>query len=367
LRQGAGDVTDLHARAKAVALASHLGLPLIKHTKLVEALVTGSPLPGGGTMASMPPTPPTPLVADKFQAQTLIMGHPSVAARGLNKALGITSNKELSELLSNGEQAIVDEFEAHGSADDKANLEYVLHGVACQEPLPDHIRTQINEGKYHGGSLAKDEFDSGHRGMRFEDFMAHPHCRKADLERPHVLALRVYTSSSYERYISPLRSGIIPHPSKMTVYYLNEAIKLLRAVAAEDDPEYREEVKGCSTISLPLCNAAQRTYNCCPHLRRRGLDWDTYARVIQLCKTAHLTPKVSPCQLIRNVFSVTQVSLWRGMRDMTIMDSFLEHGGTEMAPMSTSRERSVAWKYAASVTPLIFHFKVCGWRSCRTA
>jgi hypothetical protein len=46
------------------------------------------------------------------------------------------------------------------------------------------------------------------------------------------------------------------------------------------------------------------------------------------------------------------------MRDMTIMESFLKQGGTEMAPMSTSREKTVAWRYAASVTPLVFHFKV---------
>jgi hypothetical protein len=50
------------------------------------------------------------------------------------------------------------------------------------------------------------------------------------------------------------------------------------------------------------------------------------------------------------------------MRDMTIMEGLLKEGGTEMAPMSTSRDKIVALKYAASVTPLVFHFKVRRYR-----
>jgi hypothetical protein len=45
----------------------------------------------------------------------------------------------------------------------------------------------------------------------------------------------------------------------------------------------------------------------------------------------------------------------------------LKQGGTEMTPMSTSREKTVALNVAASVTPLVFHFKVCGRRQCPTA
>ena len=68
----------------------------------------------------------------------------------------------------------------------------------------------------------------------------------------------------------------------MSVYYLNEAIKQLRSVAAEF-PDFHKEV-----------------------------------------------------------------SLWRGMRDLTIMAEFKDIGGTEMASMSTSRDKMVAFKYAAA-------------------
>jgi hypothetical protein len=52
------------------------------------------------------------------------------------------------------------------------------------------------------------------------------------------------------------------------------------------------------------------------------------------------------------------------MRDMTIMGGFLKQGGTEMAPMSTSRDKAVALNFAASVTPLVFYFKVRSQRLC---
>jgi hypothetical protein len=190
---------------------------------------------------------------NKFEARSIIMGYASVAALGIEAALGI-SPEELPDLLKRGEEAIIDEFELHGSAGDKANLAYILHGVACQEPLPDHIRTQIATGKYHGGLLGKHEFDAGHIGMQFDDFMALPHCRKADLERPHVLSLRVYTSSSYSCFNVPLQNGVKPHPFKMCVYYLNEAIRKLRAVAWLE-LDFTEEASRHATL-LPYSTAA---------------------------------------------------------------------------------------------------------------
>mmetsp|Transcript_24128 Transcript_24128/g.66629 ORF Transcript_24128/g.66629 Transcript_24128/m.66629 type:complete len:99 (-) Transcript_24128:324-620(-) len=94
-------------------------------------------------------------------------------------------------LLELEEQAIVKEFESYGTEADKANLRYILHGTACEEPLPDHVH----------------EFDEGHRGVKFEDFVAHPNCVQAQLRRPHVLSLRMYTSSSYPRFNTLLTSA----------------------------------------------------------------------------------------------------------------------------------------------------------------
>jgi hypothetical protein len=154
------------------------------------------------------------------------------------------------------------EFGEYGSANDKANNEYILHGTACQEPLLNHIRTQITTGKYHGGSLGPGDFYAGHDGWTFNDFVEHPHCIKAELERPHVLALCAYTSSSYPCFNAPLRMGTQPHPFKMTVYYLDQAIRKLRAVAATDDPDFNKEVSRRAAASPPRRGCGTRAAGC---------------------------------------------------------------------------------------------------------
>ena len=46
------------------------------------------------------------------------------------------------------------------------------------------------------------------------------------------------------------------------------------------------------------------------------------------------------------------------MQDLSIdQDEFMRIGGTELAPMSTSHSKSVAFKYAASHAPLVFKYK----------
>jgi hypothetical protein len=236
-------------------MAAYLRLPLIKHNKLVEALVSASIAPpsNGGEAALA-------VTDNKFEAQSIVMGYPSVAVLGIEAALGI-SPEELPDLLKKGEQAIIDEFVEHGSADDKTNLAYILNGVACQEPLPNHIRTQISTGKYHGGLLGQGDFEAGHNGWIFDKFVKHEYCRKAKLTRPHVLSLRIYTSSSYACFNVPLQDEVKPHPFKMTVYYLNEAIKKLRVVASLE-PDVTEEVMKRATAFSYFTGHPRN----CPHL-----------------------------------------------------------------------------------------------------
>ena len=147
--------------------------------------------------------------------------------------------------------------------------------------------------RYHGGVLETGDFDLGHEGKTLADFVNHEYSRLAQLLRPHVLALRMYTSSSYPCFNKPLRDRQKPHPFAMSVYYLADALKKLRAVGAQIDPE----------------EFTQR------------------------------------------------IELWRGMQDLSIdQGEFMSMGGTELAPMSTSRSKSVAFKYAASQYPLVFKY-----------
>ena len=71
-------------------------------------------------------------------------------------------------------------------------------------------------------------------GKTLEALMQHPHARTAKLQRQHVLALRLYTSSSYSCINDPLRQEppTRPHPFAATTYFISDGIKKLRAVAA---------------------------------------------------------------------------------------------------------------------------------------
>lgn len=109
------------------------------------------------------------------------------------------------------------------------------------------------------------------------------------LDRAHVVALRLYTTSTYGSVNQPLRTDppTKPHPLAVTTYYISEGIKLLRSVAG----------------GLPGAHQPQ--------------------------------------------------DLWRGMKDLTISDGFLESGGTEFACMSTTLSQETAFDFASSQAPMI--------------
>jgi hypothetical protein len=99
----------------------------------------------------------------------------------------------------------------------------------------------------------------------------------ARLKAHHVLALRLYTTSSYSQINNPLRQDPPqrPHPFAATTYFIDKGIKMLRAVAA----------------SLPDAHTSQ--------------------------------------------------VYWRGMKDLGLTMEFLQKGGTEFACLSTSASQEV--------------------------
>ena len=70
--------------------------------------------------------------------------------------------------------------------------------------------------------------------MRLDDLMKHPNVVKARLQRPHVIALRFYTTMAFWRINKSLSSEVrTKHPLPFTVHFIWEGAKLLRRVAAE--------------------------------------------------------------------------------------------------------------------------------------
>ena len=74
--------------------------------------------------------------------------------------------------------------------------------------------------------------------MTLADFVAAPNSREAELEEAHVLALRLYTTRAFLLINNPLRDlgrheRGEAHPLPVTVAFLAEAIRRLRAVGAK--------------------------------------------------------------------------------------------------------------------------------------
>ena len=204
---------------------------------------------------------------DKYMTaeKQLRIGQPEESTHGVQVLMGLT-DAILGTFLQDPIGAIQREFVRDGSAEDKENLRCALHGIK-------------RAGWTSGASL--------------DALVVHEHAKIAKLESHHVLALRLYTTSSYAKINDPLRADPPqrPHPFAATTWFIDQGIKKLRAVAAKR-------------------------------------------------ADAH----------------TTQV-YWRGMKDLGLTMEFLQTGGTEFACLSTSASQEVAVRFAASGLPLVFKFE----------
>ena len=179
-----------------------------------------------------------------------------------------------------------------GTDVDKECLAYVLYAEAGSSDLTFQggLKRDCDE---NGTVLESRTVCDGatRRGMLLRDFVAHQHSRLANLEQAHVVALRLYTTAAFESINNPLRDWARyergePHPLPATVALLRDALTKLRSVEAEVSRESAS----------------------------------------------------------------SQLLLYRGMKDVAAPDSFMADGGTELAPMSTTSDLSVALRYSASRT-----------------
>lgn len=176
---------------------------------------------------------------NKFEVNKLISGRAVDAALGVLKYLDVPAEREVYLGLADGLDAIVREFEAHGTKDDRECLEYLLHGRTGDLPRrwPNGV---MDEGRPAGLSL--------------DDFVAHPHSRLAGLSPAHVAALRLYTCNCFRSLNGPLRRHVdgIPYPFPVTLLLIAEAIRLLRAVGAarSDANEPMDVWRGMKNLEL---------------------------------------------------------------------------------------------------------------------
>ena len=215
-------------------------------------------------------------------------------------ALGIISFLKvdlfhLFDRCHNGLAAIREEWETAGTAEDQECMKYVLDQPAGSST------TQFANGLR----------DQGRNGEFLRDFVDKPESKVAELNIAHVAALRLYTTHCFHSINNPLRdvSSQAPHPFPVTVFFLTDAIKRLRAVHAESKRD--GDQKRGSKEGQPMLN------------------------------------------------------LWRGMRNLKTGATFHLEGGSELAPMSTTSNLAVAVAYGQSADTLLFkiickNFMMCG-------
>lgn len=231
--------------------------------------------------SSAPSISPTPKKTpasrkEKFIAPVIRLGRATQAAHGLADLMGYDSISIVQHIMTTGGgiAAIKNEVMLNGNAEDKTNMKGLIDGTYVN---PD------NDDETSAEELAAQK-------KTIDELMKTDQVKTAKLTRAHVLALRLYTTSTYSSVNQPLRTNppTKPHPFAVTTFYISEGIKLLRAVAGE----------------LPGAHQPQ--------------------------------------------------DLWRGLKDLTISTAFLESGGTEFACMSTSLKEGTAIDFAKdSRAPMI--------------
>jgi ankyrin repeat protein len=190
----------------------------------------------------------------KFSTIKLILG--SSADSVLKRVIGL-EDSEFAEFAKDPLKAIREEWFKNGNDQDKETIVYVLDGKARDKRhLPSHVLFHADKGSYHGGDFNMSDFDEGHDGWTLQDFADLDICRLAGLKVWHVAVLRMYTSSSFGQFNVYLRRKTKPHPFKLSIYYLDEALRMMRSYEAQRDPEAYNQTKilyrGMADVEMDL-------------------------------------------------------------------------------------------------------------------
>ena len=233
--------------------------------------------------------------ASRFSGEPsdLILGKPAEAALGINHYMRVDVASFAMPPYARGVAAIAAEIEASGTPEDRECLDYVLNQRAGESELVFPNGNRKRDCDGQGNLLTSRLEPVSGRGMAFADFVQHPHSRIARLQEPHVLALRLYTTAAFRSLNMPLRDTRSERPPHPFPVTIN----------------YIRE--GISQLRA----AAQQ------HDNDDTLD------------------------------------LWRGLKNLKAGAEFQRHGGTELAPMSTTTDLSIAVAYSISSRSLLLKLR----------
>lgn len=165
----------------------------------------------------------------RFVTETLHLGEPKQAAMGLLPLMGY-DEKSIQDLIrfhGGGVAAIKWEIEKHGTDEDKTNLRGLLDGTYQNPPHQD------------GSAPTKLELASQKRTV--EELMKTAEAKRACLEPEHIVALRLYTTTTYKSINDPLRrkpEPKTPLPLAATTYFIAVGLSRMRRYHADQPDAY---------------------------------------------------------------------------------------------------------------------------------
>jgi hypothetical protein len=200
----------------------------------------------------------------RFGPGKLLVSQPKEAATGIFGFIGC-SEDELRLRMARGVAAIAEEVEAMKDEVLSENFHYVVHVCAGWSELA-FQNGWLRDRAPDGSELP------GRHGMTLADFCSLDVALEAQLSEAHVVALRLYTTAAFAAINQPMRSlktrrarpgekadakGRVPieppqllepHPLPVTMAFIYEGLKRMRAVSAgvHEPGSLREEVDGAS-------------------------------------------------------------------------------------------------------------------------
>ena len=227
----------------------------------------------------------------KFNSDELVMGMADDAGRGIGPFLNYPRGEPgLYRQVSIGMPAIKEEIELHGTEVDQECFDYVAYQEAGSSDKKFQNgwmrdRDPATGKVYPEREILDPAAPGGKRGMRLADFHAHEVSRLCQLTLEEVFVLRFYSTAGFRSINNPLR---------------------------DQGRHRRGEAHGLAVLVFILSSAIKK-------LRAWAGTGDN---------------------------KLKSQNLFRGMSNRKVFETFMQDGGTELAPMSTTSELWVALKYS---------------------
>ena len=227
----------------------------------------------------------------KFNSDELVMGMADDAGRGIGPFLNYGQGEPgLYRQVSIGMPAIQEEIELHGTEVDQECFDYVAYQEAGSSDKKFQNgwmrdRDPATGKVYPEREILDPAAPGGKRGMRLADFHAHEVSRLCQLTLEEVFVLRFYSTAGFRSINNPLR---------------------------DQGRHRRGEAHGLAVLVFILSSAIKK-------LRAWAGTGDN---------------------------KLKSQNLFRGMSNRKVFETFMQDGGTELAPMSTTSELWVALKYS---------------------